>query len=131
MDTLFQTALDNIDKAYTGLINEKHQLVNEVSRLERALDNARDEPRNLQPAPNPDPEPTKEQVKRDSLKQQIEHLLNSYSAENESNTPDFILATYITRCLDAFNEATNDRTSWYGNSGEVFRAEKLKEANHD
>lgn len=41
-------------------------------------------------------------------------LLNRYSMENESNTPDFILARYLRDCLAAFNATVNLRASWYG-----------------
>lgn len=34
---------------------------------------------------------------------ELRALINGYSKENESNTPDFILARYIERCLDQFN----------------------------
>jgi hypothetical protein len=40
-------------------------------------------------------------------------LLNRYSVENESNTPDFILANYIQDCLDAYKRAVNRRESWH------------------
>lgn len=46
--------------------------------------------------------------------QELRALLNGYSKENESNTPDIILAKYIERCLDAFDEATRARDRWYG-----------------
>ena len=39
-------------------------------------------------------------------------LLNSYSAENRSNTPDFILAAYLVACLEAFNASVARRTAW-------------------
>ena len=41
-------------------------------------------------------------------------LLNGYSEENESNTPDFILAKYMLMCLENFNVATRERDRWYG-----------------
>ena len=41
-------------------------------------------------------------------------LVNRYSAENGSDTPDFILAVYLLRCLDAFDESVNARERWYG-----------------
>lgn len=41
-------------------------------------------------------------------------LLNKYSKENTSNTPDFILAEYMISCLEAFNVASNRRGRWYG-----------------
>lgn len=34
--------------------------------------------------------------------------------ENGSDTPDFILATYLINCIGAFNKAVNDRERWYG-----------------
>lgn len=52
--------------------------------------------------------------KRNNLQTQFEILINSYSAEKESNTPDFILAQYLSDCLDAFNKATNARRIYYG-----------------
>lgn len=48
------------------------------------------------------------------LQKEIEKLLNSYSAENASNTPDFILAEYLLGCLNVFNNAVSRRTDWYG-----------------
>lgn len=44
---------------------------------------------------------------------ELEQLINRYSAENGSNTPDFIIAHYIARCLSAFDEATVARMNWY------------------
>ena len=34
--------------------------------------------------------------------------------ENASNTPDFILAQYLCNCLKAWEEATQQRETWYG-----------------
>lgn len=44
---------------------------------------------------------------------ELTSLLNRYSMENASDTPDFILATYLQACLDAFNVAVSRRTEWY------------------
>lgn len=41
-------------------------------------------------------------------------LINTHSMENGSNTPDWILARYLSNCLAAFNEAVNTREGWYG-----------------
>lgn len=41
-------------------------------------------------------------------------LINSHSVENKSGTPDFILATYILGCLDAFGKAVKRRDQWFG-----------------
>ena len=48
-----------------------------------------------------------------SLETDICTVINQHSAENGSNTPDFILARYLMSCLRAFDYATVDRTSWY------------------
>lgn len=34
--------------------------------------------------------------------------------ENGSNTPDIILAEYMRKCLEAFNEASRAREKWFG-----------------
>ena len=49
-----------------------------------------------------------------SFEQELKHLLNKYSMENDSNTPDFILAEYMHTCLTSFNLATRAREHWYG-----------------
>lgn len=49
-----------------------------------------------------------------SLEGKIRDVLNCHSAENDSNTPDFILAQYLVACLSAFNYAVRKRESWYG-----------------
>ncbi len=44
---------------------------------------------------------------------ELERLINRCSMENGSNTPDFILAGYLVRCLEAFDFAMAKRTAWY------------------
>ena len=48
------------------------------------------------------------------FQRELESLINRHSAENDSDTPDFILATYLARCLETFNDAVNSREVWYG-----------------
>ena len=48
------------------------------------------------------------------LERDIRNAINKHSAENGSNTPDFILAEYLGSCLIAFNEASRAREKWYG-----------------
>ncbi len=48
-----------------------------------------------------------------ALRLEIERAINRASREDRSNTPDYILAEYLVRCLDAFEKATNQRTEWY------------------
>ena len=49
-----------------------------------------------------------------SLQNDIAKVLNKASAENESNTPDWILAEYLIACLAAFDIASQRREDWYG-----------------
>ena len=49
-----------------------------------------------------------------NLRSEIACAINRNSAENGSNTPDWILATYLVRCLEAFDEATKLRDQWCG-----------------
>jgi hypothetical protein len=49
-----------------------------------------------------------------TLVQELASVLNRRSLENGSNTPDFILADYLSRCLVLFDDATNARATWYG-----------------
>jgi hypothetical protein len=46
-------------------------------------------------------------------------LLNEYSMENGSDTPDYILAQYLVNCLAAYNIAVQARDRWH--SFEPFR----------
>ena len=59
------------------------------------------------------------------FKKELENLINRYSVENASNTPDFILAGYIERCLHAFAEATQQRETWYGRDARPIYSEKI------
>lgn len=53
---------------------------------------------------NPDPPRFKDEIAR---------VVNAFSRENRSNTPDWILANYIERCLVALEVAICDRDHWY------------------
>lgn len=48
------------------------------------------------------------------LERELTSTLNRFSAENASNTPDFILAQYLLGCLAAWNQAVQQRETWYG-----------------
>lgn len=47
------------------------------------------------------------------LTKRLEQILNEYSRENKSNTPDFILAQFMMGCLRSFEAAANERDKWY------------------
>ena len=52
------------------------------------------------------------------LREELSSLLNSQSHENVSNTPDFILASFLTACLSAFDGCVLAREDWYGHRDE-------------
>ena len=43
----------------------------------------------------------------------LTELINRFSKESGSNTPDFILAKYLTETLAAFDKATTTREGWF------------------
>ncbi len=47
------------------------------------------------------------------FKSDLTRLLNSYSKENGSDTPDWILAEYLLSCLSAFDRATHARVPFH------------------
>lgn len=56
-------------------------------------------------------------TKQGRLRKDIEQAINKHNIENGSDTPDFILAEYLTDCLLAFDKATVRREEWYGGKG--------------
>jgi len=49
----------------------------------------------------------------DDLAHALAAALNRFSAENASDTPDWILAQYLLGCLAAWNMAVQQREAWY------------------
>lgn len=74
------------------------------------------------------------------FRRDLKTLLNRYSMENGSNTPDFILAEYLIDSLAAFDKASAHRSHWYrpadgvpqdypgGSTGSVLPAESRAKA---
>lgn len=48
------------------------------------------------------------------FERELERLINRHSVENESDTPDYILAEYLRNCLDLFQIAVRKRDAWHG-----------------
>jgi hypothetical protein len=46
------------------------------------------------------------------FQKELTKLINKYSLENKSNTPDFILASYLVGCLRNFEISVQKRTGW-------------------
>ena len=50
----------------------------------------------------------------DNFHDELKNLINKYSMENGSDTPDFILADYLQDCLIAFDKAVMARRKSQG-----------------
>ena len=53
-----------------------------------------------------------EKEKLEKFEEEVCKLINSLSIENYSNTPDFIIAKYLTNCLRCYNTAVQERDNW-------------------
>ena len=51
-------------------------------------------------------------------------LINKYNWEHVSNTPDWVLAQYLMGCMNTFNQATQQRETWYGPNPRPTEARK-------
>lgn len=59
--------------------------------------------------------------KNDSFELDLSHLINRYSLEAGSDTPDFILAQYLNGCLENFNHTVARREDYYGRESKIYR----------
>lgn len=57
--------------------------------------------------------PTK-QSPEDEFREELKHLINKYSKENSSGTPDFILANYMSGALKLYEDTIHEREGWHG-----------------
>lgn len=56
---------------------------------------------------------------KEELLRDLTHVVNKHSLENESGTPDFILANHMLASLEAFNVTIRRRGEWRGESLEL------------
>lgn len=56
-------------------------------------------------------------MERTEFERELEGLINKYSSQSESDSPDFMLAEYLINCLNNFNLITRKRERWYANVG--------------
>jgi hypothetical protein len=61
---------------------------------------------------------------------ELERLIDRFSQENGSDTPDFILTQYLLGCLSAWNDAVTARERWYGRSAKAMYATGLAAPEH-
>lgn len=58
-------------------------------------------------------------AKYNKFKSAIETTINSLSMEDASDTPDFMLAEYLTGCLKFWDTTFNARKRWYGDPSDM------------
>lgn len=58
------------------------------------------------------PDPYDVDPKEGTFVYDLASCINRHSQENNSDTPDFILAEFLTTCLIAWNKATKQRDKW-------------------
>ena len=62
------------------------------------------------------PSSQKEVEMKDNFKRELRNIINKYSKDNDSNTPDFILGQFLEGCLFLFTIAVQQRETC-GESG--------------
>lgn len=65
----------------------------------------------------------------DFLKE-LEDLINRHCMENESNTPDYLLAEYLCGCMKVFATTTAARDKWWGNKNSIVDRCESSELTH-
>src|SRR6185312_8291231 len=56
----------------------------------------------------------RKEPKGETVHEALRAVVNRFSIENHSNTPDFILARFLQDALDVFASAVRKRSEWYG-----------------
>jgi hypothetical protein len=75
--------------------------------------------------------PESVELDRSGFEKELESLINRYSMESGSNTPDYILVEYMANCLNSFHQATRLRDNWYGGKRSVINDQAEKWAPFD
>jgi hypothetical protein len=54
-----------------------------------------------------------------SFEQELAALINKHNGEEQSGTPDFILAKFLNLVLWSYNNAIMERTDWRGEQNDL------------
>lgn len=53
-------------------------------------------------------------MSKKTFRQELTELINRYSLETVSDTPDFVLAQYLLECLGTYNRTIAQRKDYWG-----------------
>lgn len=59
---------------------------------------------------------TEEPPEPNKFEKELEQILNRHNKDNDTQTPDFILAQYLLSCMEAYRTAQRMRQKWFGGS---------------
>jgi hypothetical protein len=96
------------ERAYLQARKENDALMERAKAAERSRDEFQ---KRLEPLHG---KPAWTQHTGDGFIKDLQHLINYHSLENGSNTPDWILAEYLSGCLVHFNTTMRSREKYYG-----------------
>lgn len=106
-----QSNLDTVTGERDGLDRAARDFAARVERVRRgplAALSDDDQPNPLR-KPKPEQPLTEEREREIDLTRDIASAINRHNAEAGSNTPDFVLADFLTGCLAAFDRAVQER----------------------
>lgn len=63
-------------------------------------------------------------MEKTEFERELEGLINKYSSQSESDSPDFMLAEYLINCLNNFNPVTRKKGRWNANVG--YKSDVMK-----
>lgn len=81
-------------------------------------------------APIAEDDPAHPNQRYTRFRDQLQDLINSNSMENGSDTPDFMLAEFLTDALMSFDRLMQRRDGWYGGSHRQLKAQLEAEGAH-
>lgn len=68
---------------------------------------------------------SEDMARMEDFSRDISGVINRFSMENPSGTPDFILGDFLTSVLASYNDAVQKRAEWRGDSVELPAIERL------
>lgn len=58
---------------------------------------------------------------KEMFEKELEELLNKYSKDNDTETPDWLLVEYLSGCLETYKTTIKAREQWFGRGSSPTR----------